>query len=250
MRSRPAALLILIVCVGSSICACLPGLPAASAAARENVKSDDPGMPQYKPRKESTPRARLDGDLRGSDAQNPVVVALVPDHVGLTLKAQPSLCWYLSQKTSLPITFTLLDPRVIRPILEATIPASTHPGVQCLFLKEYGLTLDRGQQYRWAIVLAIDPEQPSRDVVSGGMIERMPFEEGCTMGLPCAGACTEESVNRSAEAGLWYDAISCLCKLIEAAPTDLNLRKRRAALLRQIDIHDVAEYDLRQGGTR
>jgi hypothetical protein len=226
-------------------------LPAAAAVpVQESALQDDAVMPQYKLRKESTPRARVGGSLRGGDGTTPVVVALVPDHVGLTVKTQPSLCWYVSKKTSLPATFVLVDPRAIRPVLEVTLPVVNNPGVQCVLLKDYGVSLEEAQQYRWAITLILDPEGPSGDMVSGGMIERIPFEESCLLGLPCTWTCGKEAVNRYAEAGLWYDAMSCLHELIEADPNDLTLRKKRATLLKQIDLPEVVQYDLRASGGR
>ncbi|HJU05094.1 MAG TPA: DUF928 domain-containing protein [Nitrospiraceae bacterium] len=246
------ALSLLVVLANVAIVV-LPVSGGTSGTAAPRVQAplqvNEPFPPQYKPRKESTPRARLGGSLRGSE-EEAEVVALVPDHVGLTLKAQPALCWYLSKKTSAPVTFTLIDPRTIRPSLETTLSTSEHPGVQCLSLKDHGVSLDHGQQYRWAVTLILDPDQPSGDVVTGGMIERIPFEEGCLLNLPCTWTCEREAVYRYAEAGLWYDAMSCLHELIEAAPDDSTLRKARAALLQQVDLNDIAADDLHHDRTR
>jgi hypothetical protein len=48
-----------------------------------------------------------------------------------------------------------------------------------------------------------------------------------------------------AEAGLWYDALSLLSERIEAAPTDADLRRQRAALLEQVGLRQAAEFDRR-----
>jgi hypothetical protein len=253
MRSLMLALFFLVFLVNVAILARpVSGGTSTTMAPRVQgqLQSNEPSLPQYKPRKESTPRARLGGGLRGGDAAVPQVVALVPDHVGLTLKASPSLCWYRPEQTSVPVVFTLIDPRVIRPILETTLSASEHPGVQCLSLKDHGIALDHGEQYRWAVTMVVDPDQPSADVVTGGMIERIPFDEGCLLNLPCTWTCEREAVYRYAESGLWYDAMSCLHELIEAVPNDPALRKARAALLQQVDLYDIATDDLRHNRTR
>lgn len=41
------------------------------------------------------------------------------------------------------------------------------------------------------------------------------------------------------------DIITEISDQIEAAPTDMNLRRKRAALLEQVKLSDVAAYDLR-----
>ena len=50
----------------------------------------------------------------------------------------------------------------------------------------------------------------------------------------------------SARKGFWYDAMACLCDLIETNPADTGLRKQRVALLKQVGLHEVAEWDLAQ----
>ena len=49
-----------------------------------------------------------------------------------------------------------------------------------------------------------------------------------------------------AEAGIWYDAVAGLCKLIDDPPkgaTLQELRQQRAALLEQVKLQEVAAYD-------
>ncbi len=229
------------------VCALAPGPPrfgTAPASAESAVTqlhkpvapSERP-MPTYKPRKESVPRARIGGAARGGEPGDPALVALVPDHVGLTLKSDPSLCWFLSQATTQPLTLTILDSHAIKPILEATLPSPGRPGLQCVHLKDYGVTLKEREQYRWFVTLVLDPDNPSRDIVSGGMIERIPFSEGCALGLPCSWTCELDTVYQYAESGLWYDAIACLYELIQATPDDPLLQKLLDHLLTQSDIH-------------
>jgi hypothetical protein len=92
-------------------------------------------------------------------------------------------------------------------------------------------------QYRWFVSLVVDGEKPSEDIVTGGMIERVDFNEGSALGLPLV--CDKAAVSRYAEAGLWYDAISCISELVESNPDDVLLRKHRTYLLKQIDLLDI-----------
>jgi hypothetical protein len=45
--------------------------------------------------------------------------------------------------------------------------------------------------------------------------------------------------------GFWYDAMGCVCSLIQQEPKDPSLRRLRAALLRQVGLNGVADWDLR-----
>lgn len=242
-RDLPIHVLLCTALLASVYVAGLPGFVAAPALAeptaaqlRESATAPDRPLPAYKPRKESVPRARIGGAARGEPG-DPALVALVPDHVGLTLKSDPALCWFLSQPATQPLTLTILDSRAIKPILETTLPSPTRPGLQCVHLRDHGITLKEREQYRWFVTLVLDPDKPSRDIVSGGMIERIPFSEGCALGLPCSWTCELDAVYQYAENGLWYDAIACLHELIEAAPDDPLLLRVLDHLLKQSDIH-------------
>jgi hypothetical protein len=94
--------------------------------------------------------------------------------------------------------------------------------------------LKEREQYRWFVTLVIDPEKPSQDVVAGGMIERIPFDEACMLEMPCSWTtCQLEAVYRYAESGLWYDAIACLVELMEQEPDKQSLQRMLDHLLRQ-----------------
>lgn len=204
----------------------------------------EPELPTYHAPKKMTPRARIGGSLRGSDGDDPAVAALVPDHVGMTAKQHPALNWFVSKQTSLPIRFTLIDERSIRALIEQSISPPSQPGVYTIKLEDLDFTLQANVQYRWYISVIKDTDSPSQDIVTGGMIERCEFNE-CSM-LGAMTTCTRDAVSASATKGFWYDAMGCVCELIESNPADVGLRKQRAALLRQVGLHDVADWDLAQ----
>lgn len=208
-------------------------------------KLEESTLPIYTPRNQHKmmPRARVGGSLRGTEGKDPEIVALVPDHVGLTVKQAPSLNWFLSKPTSLPIRFTLIDTRTVKPIHEGPIPTPSQVGVQSLDLKDFGLTLEPDVQYRWYISAIRDPDSHSEDIVAGGMIERCEFST-CLVEMEVDLSCDRPSVMRNAVRGFWYDAISCLGDLIKADSHNASLRRDRAALLKQVGLNGVAEWDL------
>jgi hypothetical protein len=117
--------------------------------------------------------------------------------------------------------------------------------VQTIRLKDYALSLEEAVQYRWFVSLVVDQNSPSRDVVTGGVVE---YLDPKAVSLDGASACQDQqdTVCRFAEVGLWYDAWAAASDQITAAPTDTLLRKKRASLLQQVDLNEPAEWDLRQ----
>lgn len=224
--------------------------PATTQAASDqpsvvqSTPTEDVLLPFYTPPKKLTPRARVGGGLRGTDGNDPVLVALVPDHVGLTVKQAPSLNWFLSKPTSLPLRFTLTDIRSVKPLHEGPIPTPSRVGIQSLDLKDLGLTLEPDVQYRWYISAIRNPDSPSQDIVTGGVIERCEFST-CLVEMEVDLSCDRDSVRRNAMRGFWYDSMSCLCDLIKANQQDASLRRMRAALLKQVGLDSVAEWDLK-----
>ncbi|MBI4002561.1 MAG: DUF928 domain-containing protein [Nitrospira defluvii] len=214
----------------------LPFSPPDSDAA-DLVTSPELRMPLYKPRKDNAPRARIGGQNRGVESGVPILIALVPDHVAFTVKGNPSLCWYLSMQTARTVTITVVDSRGIRPVLEQSLPSPIRAGIHCTRPREYGVEFKEQEAYRWFVTLVVDPDRPSQDVVAGGMIERISFDEACALGMPCTWtACNREAIDRYSESGLWYDAIVCLLELIEHDEDKQTLQRMLDHLLNQAGV--------------
>lgn len=208
----------------------------------------DPNMPVYKPRKGSTLRGRVDGGFRGGEEGEPVIKLLAPaDHVGETMKKSPALYWYISQPTSYPITFTLEDSRRPQPVLEVPLKSPTCSGVQMIRLADYDKSLEEEVQYWWHISLTIDPKSPSKDIHAKAVIERIPYTEAIFLGRTCKDP--RDVFCLYVQSGLWYDAVQVISDLIAASPKDRVLRLQRAALLEQVGLNDVGDWDRMQNGT-
>ncbi len=214
----------------------LPLTPIASLAGPSRFSPGD-AMPLYKPREAASPRARIGGQARGAELDIPTLIALVPDHVGFTVRRNPALCWYLSEETSRSVLFTVVDSRGIHPVIEQPLPPPIGSGLHCLNLHDYGVDLREQEPYRWFITLVVDPGRPSRDVVAGGMIERIPYDEACILGMACSNSgCTREAINRYAESGLWYDAVGCLLELLQQNDDSPAFRAVLDNLLAQVGV--------------
>lgn len=196
-------------------------------------------LPVYKPPLRGAPGGRVGGGTRGSGREVFVLSVLAPDHSGLTITDQPSLYWFISSVTSSPVEVTVMDPRATEPVLETRIPPPVQPGVHRLRLADHGVRLSPGVPYRWYVAVVLDSGRRSKDVLAGGAIERVELPEGLDAKL--ARASKAEMPFLYAEAGLWYEALTAISELIEAAPHDAVLRRQRASLLAQVGLPEIRE---------
>ncbi len=201
-------------------------------------------MPVYTPPLRGAPGGRVTGGSRGAEDVLPTLAALVPDHTGLSVQAQPTLYWYLSKTLPYPVEFTLIDDQAIQPLVEVRLPALVRPGLQWVRLADHGIRLQPGVLYQWFVALVVDPDQRSKDFIAGGTIERITPPEALRAKLVQAGQARVPYVY--AETGLWYDAMMAVSELINAAPHDIALRQQRAALLQQVGLADIAKDDMRR----
>jgi hypothetical protein len=170
---------------------------------------------------------------------------LAPNHTALTGKEQPDLYWYVSKSISTPIVFTLSDDGA-KPVVEQTLAPSFDVGIHRVRLADFGVRLVPGKQYRWFVSLASDSKRRSRDILAGATIERANPLDAETMHSMPEGRTGE--THRLAEEGHWYDAIALLSDQIEANPQDPNPRAQRAALLQQVGLQQIADYDMNPRG--
>ena len=163
--------------------------------------------PVYQPPARGKPRGRVGGGSRGAGSTLPALTALVPDHTGETLAAQPSLFWNLAPlpPEGAKLVFALTHDESVEPLVEAELARPAAAGIQRIDLASYGVELRTGAEYEWSVAITLDPSRRSRDVVTVGWIERVE---------PPAGLATSDP-RALAAAGFWYDAFA-------SAPADLR----------------------------
>jgi len=218
--------------------------------ALRSVEAQTP-LPLYKPPVRGVVARRIEAGTRGTEDTIPSLFVLAPDgHVGLTLQEQPSLFWYLSKDSEYPVEVTLIDSQGINPLIETELSPPLQAGMQRIRLVDYEVRLAPKERYQWSVALIPDAGSRSQDVLSSGFIERIERNE-----LPAASQKQLKGIGKAnpadkplvyAEVGLWYDAVSALCDLIDTAPKGITLqalRQQRAALLDQVNLVEVAAYD-------
>ncbi len=173
------------------------------------------------------PGGRMGGSTRGPATCASEILALVPeDHVGLTTSAQPTLYWFLGEATDCRIDFVLNDPRSTSPRIESPIPGPHAAGIHALSLAEFDVVLEPGLVYTWFVNLVPDPDSRSKDVISGGQIERI-----AASGDAPVAAASLATARALGQKGLWYDALAALQQGIVAAPQSKAERVVQSRLL-------------------
>lgn len=215
-------------------------LPVSSTVAEG---PNDPGKkttaasvatPVYKPPLRGAPGGRIGGGSRGTGREVFVLSVLAPDHSGLTTQERPSLYWYISKPTSLPVEFTIMDPETTQPMLEVRLPSPAQAGIHAVRLAEYGVRLAPDVVYRWYVAVVPDGARRSRDILAGGTIQRI--QPSADVATKLNGARPEDLPSIYAEAGGWYDALAAMSDLTDQAPGDTELQRKRAALISQVGL--------------
>jgi len=201
--------------------------------------ADAADAPVYKPPTRGAPGGRVGGGTRGTQREVFVLSVLAPDHSGFTTSEQPSLYWYISAPTSLPVEVTVMDPQGVQPILETRLSPAVKAGVQRIRLADYNVRLSPGAAYRWFVAVVPDADRRSKDILAGGAIERVETPDELKAKL--IQTANKDMPSVYAEAGIWYDALRAISDLIEAAPQDQELQKQRAAMLAQVGLPTVTE---------
>jgi uncharacterized protein DUF928 len=205
---------------------------------RLSLFAADAGVPVYNPPSRGAPGGRIGGGTRGG-GNIFVLSVLAPDHSGFTTSEQPSLYWFISKPTALPIELTVMDSQGIKPLLETKLPSPAEPGIQRVRLADYNVHLAPGAAYRWFVAVVPDADRRSKDILAGGAIERVDLQEDVKAKL--AQASDKEVPFVYAQAGLWYDALKSISDLIDAAPQNQELRNERTALLKQVGLPSTNE---------
>jgi len=217
--------------------------PAGDAAAGsgEATTAAAPPAPAYRPPPRPRSGNREGGGTRGI-ASVPEVLALIPDgHVGVTLREQPTLYWWISGDTTARVELSLVDADAApdaKPVFESALPAPTKRGIHAFSFAENGVRLAPGRVYKWYVTVVPDPAKRAGDVYSGGGIERI--EPPAALETSLASAAGPQRAVALAEAGVWYDALDAISV---DAQRDAFARAARASLLEQVGLGDAAAAD-------
>jgi len=200
-------------------------------------------MPAYRPPLRGAPVGRIAGGTRGILDEAPSLLCVItPDDTALTVRDQPRLYWFLKELTTHPIELTIIEDQAIYPLLETRLSAPVQPGIRTIRLADYGVHLQPGLVYKWFIAIIPDPNRRSKDILAWGAVKYIEISDELKAKLSFLDKAIASNIY--AAAGIWYDAFAEISALIEISPHDVKLRKKRDALLEQIGLPQIAQYDI------
>ncbi|HEY1683459.1 MAG TPA: DUF928 domain-containing protein [Tepidisphaeraceae bacterium] len=200
---------------------------------------------QAPPHSHGNTRVEAAATNRGPENNLPSLYILAPDHVSWTIQEQPVLFWYLSKPAAhTPLVLTLMvadDTKDDDQVLNVKLDAS-RSGIQPLELAKYHIKLKLGVDYQISLALKPVKNKGSEDIVCSAEIMRVsPPRELVAQMLATSDPL--EKTKLLAKKGMFYDALAMLCHEIDKGSQDRIWRERRASLLQQVELPEVALFD-------
>lgn len=187
---------------------------------------------QYRPPLRGAPAKRVGGATRAIFETKSPVTILAPNHVGFTIRDQPTLYWHSAQAPAGRVVFRLIAQDSATTVDERTLPESSCVGFYRFNLAGNGVTLKPETNYRWQVAIAA-ADQDTREVIAGGAIRYT------TTDAPPADISTRPASERRrafAEAGIWYDMVDEFMIQMKSAQADPRLATTFGDVLGQVGI--------------
>jgi hypothetical protein len=178
----------------------------------------------------------------------PEVFVLAPPELAHSLSPQPTLYWYLSGPSQVPVRVTLLDLEGADPdpLLELDLGVVPLAGVYATALAKAGVRLAPAHRYEWSVALEVNPESYSEEPVAKTIFATADADPALLPKL--AGAPPLTRIQVLAGAGYWYDALELLAQQIAANDRSQPWHELGARLLEQARLEEVAAFARGAGG--
>ena len=186
------------------------------------------------------PANRVGGAARGCREDPDLLVSVLApsDKVGLTVKSQPTLYWYITKPTDRPVEISLTpcgpDGRDLADsILDVVIPKTETAGIQALSLakppgKGCTVTLEVGKQYSWVVEVVVHDRSGSDNPNATTRLERI---KPPSTGSPVESASALDQYNTYRNCGAWYDMLDSVNQMIDSDKDNHDWRELRRELL-------------------
>lgn len=215
--------------------------PAPGSPSSGQHDSKVVALPTYVPPMRGSPNARVSGASRGAALVGmPHLEVLAPDHVGETLQEQPTFFWSTSRPIDGKVELAISAVATERVLYKTTIPGPKAAGIYAFSLAGTNARLDLNSDYRWSVTTIVEGTDETHTLAVSGLVKRVPRSEVKLTSFPSD---PNSAAIAYARAGLWYDAVEALSLGLQQTPSDARLHRSRAALLRQVGLPDVADFD-------
>ena len=161
---------------------------------------------------------------------------------GLTYSAQPKIFVYLSA-TALPTAELKVTDDTGRVVVETSLPLPDLAGIYELALADLGVVLEIDKVHFWQLLIAIDPNNPSRGPVAEGWIARIRPDEWRDAEI--AELQPELLAKHYAFWKLWYEALAIAAERYRQNPDDPEAEENWRSLLQSAGLQDWAGLPLR-----
>ncbi len=199
------------------------------------------GLPTYVPPMRGSPNARVSGASRGGPLVDvPRLEVLAPDHAGETLQEQPTFFWSTSRAIDGKVELAISAVATEGVLYKTTIAGPKAAGIYAFSLNGTSARLDTGAEYRWSVTTVVEGADAAHTVTVSGLVKRVPRSQVKLASFPSD---PNAAAIAYARAGIWYDAVEALSLGLQQTPGDARLHRSRAALLRQVGLSDVADFD-------
>ena len=199
----------------------------------KNKNNLKPTFPVYIPPLRGAPLNRIGGGTRGT-YENIKILSLSPDHTGLTIKNQPKLYFYLPTSTNNSIEFILINENMEEPLIETNLSVK-NKGLQVIDISKFNVQLKEENTYQWYVSLKQNTEQPSLDIVSGGLIKYVKAPSELTKNM--SKKTSELTSFDYAKAGIWYETVSSIIEESTSGNNKENINSQLSSLLSQAGIN-------------
>lgn len=206
------------------------------------IQYNRPNFPEVLDR--GAPRRTTSAGSRGCEAETaPVnITLLAPTHTAVTASGRPSFYWRVSNSTPVSLRFTLVEPKVSKPLVDQEMTV-TEGGIISIEMPENSPELEEGKEYpyRWTVAVICDRNRPSTNIVAKALIQRVSASPELESQLAAASSDYERGVVY-AEAGYWYDALDAIATSYSQQP-DTVILDRLLDLLQQGELNEITPQD-------
>jgi hypothetical protein len=167
--------------------------------------------------------------------------------MGVTSVPSPTLYYFLSGESAVPVEITLIDGQSIDPLVEIHIDPPISAGLHAIELGAHGAALEPATSYQWLVALVTDAERRENDQIASAGVRYVPLDADGLLALETGPVA--ERAHHQARLGYWYDAFATLEGWREVQREVVRLLEFEEALLEQVDLVEVAAgLDADEGG--
>jgi hypothetical protein len=213
-------------------------LVRAQESGNRQIQAVVPPIGENPGRRES---AGIRGNCLPKDA---LLTAIVPERqVTLTASLYPSLFFYVPETASQEAIFILYDEND-REVYKSIFNVAEMSGLLKVSIPDAFTSprLEVGKNYFWQFSLLCDPDNPSKDPLVEGWVQRVSLNPDILTQLESASELQKVEIYQ--DAGIWQEALTTLANLRQQEPDNWFLEDRWNELLDNIGLSQIAQQPI------